>query len=98
MPAKSLGEGYSNVVPDLVDDVERKLGEYRGVGVPLVWIVYPAVRAARVHRLDGTEAYLLAEDHLDGVDVLPGLRIRLSDLLPEQAVVALPEAAVPSPA
>lgn len=94
MPAESLGEAYSNIALD----VERKLGEYRGVGVPLVWIVYPAVRAARVHRLDGTTAYLLAEDHLDGGDVLPGLRIRLGDLLPEQAVVALPEAAVPSPA
>ena len=108
MPADTLGEGYSDVAPDLAvevispndlaDDVERKLGEYRGVGVPLVWIVYPDVRAARVHRLDGTTAYLLAEDHLDGGDVLPGLRIRLGDLLPEQAVVALPEAEVPSPA
>lgn len=107
MPAESLGKGYSDVAPDLAvevispndlaEDVERKLGEYCGVGVPLVWIIYPAVRAARVHRLDGTTAYLLAEDHLDGGDVLPGLRIRLADLLPEPAAAAPPEVEVPSP-
>lgn len=109
MSVESLREGYSDVAPDLAvevispndraEEVERKLGEYLGVGVPLVWIIYPEVRVVRVHRLDGTMAYLCADDHLDGEAVLPGFRVRLSDLLPDlpAPVATEAEAAVEVP-
>jgi Uma2 family endonuclease len=108
MSVESLREGYSDVAPDLAvevispndlaEEVERKLGEYLGVGVPLVWIIYPEVRVARVHRLDGTAAYLRADDDLDGEAVLPGLRVRLADLLPDLPTpIAEVPIEVPSP-
>ena len=39
-------------------EVDEKVDEYLGAGVPLVWVVNPEVRVVRVHRADFTSAYL----------------------------------------
>ncbi len=101
MPAGDIGEGYCEIVPDLVvkvispndlaGDVERKLREYHEIGVPLVWVIHPETRSARIHRLDGTGSYLSADQYLERETVLHGFRIRLGDLFPAEALVLSPK-------
>ena len=67
---------------DEAEDLEIKIGDYQEAGIPLVWIIYPIARTARVHRLDGTITGIKEADELDGEDVLPGFRCRLGDLFP----------------
>ena len=69
---------------DLAGDVERKLREYREIGVPLIWIIYPETRTAHIYSIDGPSDYLLADQYLEGETVLPGFRIRLGDLFPAE--------------
>ena len=35
---------------DLATEIDQKVAEYLGAGVPLVWVVHPEARAVRVHR------------------------------------------------
>ncbi len=84
--------GHVRVRPDLavevtspndeVDELELKLADYRSAGVPLVWVVIPAVRLVRVLRLDGSVAHLRPGDTLDGGTVLPGFAVAVADLFP----------------
>ena len=83
-------EGHCRIVPDLVAEVvspndlyyevEEKLMEYLAVGVRLVWVVNPPTRTVRVHRADGTAAFLREADELSGDDVVPGFRCRVGAL------------------
>jgi Uma2 family endonuclease len=83
--------GYAELAPDLAVEVlspsDRagavlaKIGDWLKAGAALVWIVDPERRVARVYRADGTESLLTAEGVLDGEDVLPGLRIRVSAMV-----------------
>ncbi len=87
--------GHVRVRPDLavevtspndeVDELELKLADYRSAGVPLVWVVIPAVRLVRVLRLDGSVAHLRDGDTLDGDAVLPGFAVAVADLFPAVA-------------
>jgi Uma2 family endonuclease len=80
-------------VPDLVPDLaveilsegntegemKRKLDEYFGAGVPLVWYVEPEPRTVRVYT-SPTECRLLTEDDLlDGGPALPGFQLSIRD-------------------
>ena len=56
-------EGYSSIAPDLavevvslhdtVWEVDQKVAEWLGAGVPLVWVVHPKARTVSVHRGSG---------------------------------------------
>jgi Uma2 family endonuclease len=104
MPAGEIGEGYCLIAPDLIVEVvspndnaielEQKLREYHEIGVPLVWVIYPETRSARVHRVTKQDTYLLADGYLEGETVLPGFRIALADLFPVE-VEAEPPALAP---
>lgn len=82
--------GFLRIVPDLVAEVvsphdlayevDAKVIEYLAAGVRLVWVVNPEARTVRVHRADGSAAWLGIHDSLDGEDVLPGFRLPLSEL------------------
>jgi Uma2 family endonuclease len=84
-------EGYAEVAPDWVaeilspgdrpGEVLEKVGQWLDAGVRLVWVVDPARRAARVYRADGTVSMLGPLDDLDGEDVFPGFRLKLSEVL-----------------
>ena len=63
---------------DRAGKVREKVTDWITAGARLVWVVDPARRRARVHRCDGGEALLSAENALDGEDVLPGFRLPLS--------------------
>jgi Uma2 family endonuclease len=82
--------GHVRVRPDLavevtspndeVDELEIKLADYRSAGIPLVWVVIPAVQIVRVFHLDGSVQQLRSGDTLTGDPVLPGFSVAVSAL------------------
>ncbi len=92
LPADWQSQGFLRVVPDLIGEVvspgdlayevEERITEFLEAGVKLIWIVDPQNRTARVHRADGTSAWLKEDGVLDGEDLLPGFRLPLKELFP----------------
>ena len=86
LPGDRAPKGHCRVAPDLAvevispndtaDEVEAKVAEWLGAGVPLVWVVYPSTRAVRIHRPRtspaGPVSDLAETDAITGEDVLPG--------------------------
>jgi Uma2 family endonuclease len=93
--------GFLTVVPDLLaevvspndlaEELDAKVVDYLAAGVRLVWVIYPESRRAIVHRGDGSVSVVNEDGELDGEDVLPGFRCKLSRVLP-------PVPAAPKPA
>lgn len=87
----SAPRGYAAMAPDLVvevlspDDrpgeVREKVADWLEAGCQLVWVVDPIKRRARVHRADGSEATIAADDELQGESVLPGFACLLASVL-----------------
>ena len=86
-----LPDGYPALAPDLAvevlgnDDrpgeVLAKVGAWLRAGTPLVWVVDPDRRQARVYREDGSELIVREMETLEGEDVLPGFECLLADVL-----------------
>ena len=86
-----LTDDFSELVPDLAVEVtspsERprhvldKVGEYLEAGVQLVWVIDPRKAKAVVYRSASDVTELQADDELDGEDVLPGFKCKLSEIL-----------------
>ena len=82
------------VVPDLAVEVlapgntqgemQRKVADYFGAGVGLVWIVDPAKRTAVVHSAGGSgnasSAVIAATGELPGEEALPGFKLELATI------------------
>ena len=91
LPDDARSDDFGAVAPDLAVEVlsssERprhvldKVGEYLEAGVRLVWVIDPAKAKAIVYRALSDVTELQADDDLDGENVLPGFRCRLSDIL-----------------
>jgi Uma2 family endonuclease len=83
-------EGAPEIVPDLAVEIlsksntdremERKLREYFGVGVRLVWFVDPRTRSATVYSSVTRNKTLSADQSLDGGKVLPGFKLPIAKL------------------
>jgi Uma2 family endonuclease len=58
-------------------EMARKLDDYFGAGVRLVWIADPPARTVRVHQDAQSVVELGESDVLDGREVLPGFRLPL---------------------
>ncbi len=58
-----------------------KIGDWLDAGARIVWVIDPERRIARVYRHNGSESLLREQDDLDGEDVLPGLRCKVSAIL-----------------
>ena len=58
-------------------EVQRKVRDYLEAGGRLVWVAAPLARTVTVYRPDGSARLAREPEHLDGEDVLPGLRIPL---------------------
>ena len=69
---------------DLFEALEEKLDDYRKVEVPLIWVIYPELRKAKVLRCDGSVSELTEEDELSGEDVIPGFRCFVRQILPQR--------------
>ncbi len=90
LPSGKLPEKFIRGAPDLAvevtspddsaADVQRKVLDYIFSGTRLVWVVTPRTRSVTVYRPDGSARLLCEPEQLDGEDVLPGLKIALSDL------------------
>jgi Uma2 family endonuclease len=88
LPASTV---FPSVAPDLAvevlspsDRMKRvldKVGEYLDAGVRLVWVIDPVKQQAAVYRTATEVRYVDTAGELDGEDVLPGLRCRLSEVL-----------------
>jgi Uma2 family endonuclease len=91
-PGDVLPKGWATIPPDLAVEVvspndrayelDEKLGDYRKVDVPLVWVIYPESRTVMVYRRDGSVSLLLEDDELSGEDVIPGFRCPIREIFP----------------
>jgi Uma2 family endonuclease len=61
-------------------EIARKLGEYFGAGVRLVWLVDIRKRTVRVHTAVDQSVLFTEKTTLDGGTVLPGFTLRLNEL------------------
>ncbi len=61
-------------------EIARKLAEYFGAGVRIVWLVDRRKRTVRVHTAIDESVLIKEGQTLDGGVVLPGFALRLDEL------------------
>ncbi len=71
---------------DKWSEVSDKVRRYLRAGTKLVWIVDPFDRAVNEYRLESLRRTFFEKDELEGADVLPGFKLKVSELF-EQAQV-----------
>ncbi len=68
---------------DLAYEVDEKIAEYLGAGVPLVWVVFPLSRTVKIFRPRssplGPISDLNESDTISGEDVLPGFSASVAE-------------------
>jgi len=64
---------------DIFYDVERKVEEYLGAGVRLVWVVNPDTQAVHVYRANRTGMLIHSSDEVSGDDVIPGFKCKVEE-------------------
>lgn len=62
--------------------LEEKISDFLAGGAQLVWLLFPALRTARVHMPSGASFQVPTGGTLEGGEVLPGFAVRLADLFP----------------
>lgn len=60
--------------------VVEKVGEYQQAGVPLVWVIDPFDKGVFIYRLHHPRQTLNEDGELDGGDMLPGFKLKISKL------------------
>jgi Uma2 family endonuclease len=83
-------EGYCPGAPDLAvevisprdtyTEVEEKIAEYLQAGAKAIWVVNPRRRTVTIYRSLSDITMLTEQDMLEGGDVIPGFRCRVSDV------------------
>jgi len=93
LPREQRPKGHCPIPPDLAievvspndtaEAVSTKVAEFQSVGVPLIWVVYPASRRVLVHRLRSSPDQRISEltdaDTISGEDVLPGFSCAIAE-------------------
>jgi Uma2 family endonuclease len=74
---------------NLANDVVEKIEDYFLAGVQRVWVIYPEVEKLYDYNSPTSVRILTPDESLDGGDILPGLRVPLTEFL----VDATPEPA-----
>jgi Uma2 family endonuclease len=97
LPGDISPKGWVRFAPDLAvevispndsaEDLEQKLRDYRKASVPLVWVIYPELRVAKVLRLSGPTSEVEEDGVLSGEAVIPGFHCPLLAVLPRRAPV-----------
>ena len=92
LPGDKPPAGYTRIAPDLVVEVvspndlayeiDEKVLDFLGAGVPLVWVVNPDSRVIHIYRVDGSVGLLRETDELSGEDVLPGFHCKVNSIFP----------------
>ncbi|GBD21363.1 hypothetical protein HRbin28_01812 [bacterium HR28] len=95
VPGGGIPEGFWPGAPDLAveivsphdraEEVHERVREYLGAGVRQVWVLWPRSRAVTVYEAGGVVRELGAEEELEGGEVLPGFRVKVSDLFAVEA-------------
>jgi Uma2 family endonuclease len=67
---------------DKIYDIELKVKEYQRYNVRLIWIVHPISRSVDLYRLKDKlrRVNLAVGDELDGENVIPGFKLKVSDI------------------
>lgn len=83
------GSGFPSGAPDIAvevvspsdtaAEVTPKVAEYLVGGSQRVWVVYPSVRQAFIHRADGTVLSYGGDDVITDEELLPGFSLPLSE-------------------
>ena len=60
--------------------IRARLTDFFRAGARLAWVVYPETRTVAVHESPSRVRSVALADELDGGDVVPGLRIRVSTI------------------
>jgi Uma2 family endonuclease len=90
IPESGIPKKYWSGAPDLAvevlspgdsaREVEKKVGQWLAAGVRLVRTVNPQRKSVTVHRASDDATTLSETGELDGEDVVPGLRCRVSEI------------------
>lgn len=90
VPSDDKLHRFGQIPPDLAVEVvsptdrpgalAEKIAFYLAHGVPLVWVVDPATRTARVYRSGNEPRRLTIDDALDGEEIVPGFRLPLAQV------------------
>lgn len=90
IPATGIPKNFWELAPDLAvevvspgdtrSEVKEKLGDWLGAGTRVVWIVDPRRRTVTVYRSITDVTRLSEGDELDGGDVVPGFRCKVSEI------------------
>lgn len=65
---------------DTAREVEVKVGQWLSAGARLVWTVNPKQKSVTVHRASKVSDTLSETDELDGEEIVPGFRCRVSEI------------------
>lgn len=92
LPEQTQQQGFLELAPDLVVEVDSpsdtsryvsdKVLTYLDAGCRLVWVVEPERRTVAVWTPDRTARVMMAEETLDGGQVLPGLTLAIAEIFP----------------
>ena len=87
---EGIPEKFANFPPDLAVEVlspedtaaatQKKIEEYLAGGVRMIWIVEPVTKTVTVYRSHHDVKVLVADQELDGEEVIPGFRIKASEI------------------
>lgn len=69
---------------DKASETQRKIEEYLTGGVPLIWIVEPTTETVTVYRSHQDVKVFAGNQELDGGEIIPGFRIRVSEIFAVQ--------------
>jgi Uma2 family endonuclease len=67
-------------------EIQEKVSEYLDSGATMVWVIYPQTRTVAVHGAGGEARFITGDELLPGGDLLPGLRVRVSELFEDLSV------------
>jgi Uma2 family endonuclease len=91
VPPEGLPRSFWALAPDLAIEVlsptdrytqvMRKMRDYLNTGVRLIWAIDPEARTAMVFRPGVAPRFIDEDGVLDGEEVLPGLTVKLGDVL-----------------
>ena len=90
LPPRQERKGRMPLAPDLAVEIrsptdrrpmiEHKVAAYQAAGVPLIWVIEPAVRRIMVYTLGAEPRTLQPGDTLTGGDLLPGFATPVADV------------------
>ncbi|MBM4040131.1 MAG: Uma2 family endonuclease [Planctomycetes bacterium] len=65
---------------DTPSEVDEKVAVWLDAGAAMVWVVNPTARSVTIYRTPTDIHTLTQQDELDGQDVVPGFRCRVSEI------------------